>query len=304
MTSILKPLSTALFGGLLLSGCVLDEDNDGYTVDVQVGDVVKGVAEVTVTVSGDGVAEGQSINVTPHMRMVDADDNTTMEHGTPFSINEGELDANGQFKTTAYFLMGSKNMSGEKAGDWSINIEYNDAKETFPITVDMMMSDKKSLTGGDTDQINSEMDMSSGGMEATSNPMPSMTARSYYLFDLGRHVMDGMNSFSVYISARESLFEYTPVAVGETLTGGMNDLGITSVKGEMCAAVDCATNDASWITAMAGDTGEYKAMDLGLAGDENDEVEVRLTVNDTIKKTSDDMDHATFTFSAMNMSGM
>lgn len=254
MTSILKPLSTALLGTLLLSGCVLDEDNDGYNVDIKVGDVVKGVAEVTVTVSGDGVAEGQSINVTPHMRMVDADDNTTMEHGTPFSVNEGLLDENGQFKTTAYFLMGSKNMNGEKAGDWSINIEYNDATENFPITVDMMMSDKKSLTDAEQNQ--------------------------FFIFDLGRR----MDSFSVYISARETMFDYSPVTDTATV--------------EMCAANDCDSNSNSWKLAEEGNAGEYKAMGFGLAGDDTDKIQVRLTVDNAAQPLTSSA------FSFTSMSGM
>ena len=286
MTSILKPLSTALLGGLLLSGCVLDEDSDGYTIDVQVADAVKGVAEVTVTVSGDGVIEGQSINVTPHMKMVSG-----MEHGTPFSENEGELDANGQFKTTAYFLMPSA-MGDTKMGDWSINVEYNDITENFPITVEMMGTDKKNLVGTLADDAISHM-----GADV---------ARPYYIYDLGRMTMNNMNQFSVYITARETLFDYNPIAVGETLTGGATDLGITAVTVEMCSADDCESNNASWKNAMPDTTvlGKYTAMDLGLHGDDTDEVQVRLTVNDIIKKTSDDMDHVTFTFSAMNMSGM
>lgn len=290
MTSILKPLSTVLFGSLLLSGCVLDEDNDGYSVGVQVSDAEKGVAEVTVTVTGDFV-EGQSINVTPHMQMVDGDGNPTMTHGTPLSDNEGELDANGQFKTTAYFLMPST-MGDTKMGDWSINVEYNDITENFPITVEMMGTDKKNLVGTLADDAISHM-----GADV---------ARPYYIYDLGRMTMNNMNQFSVYITARETLFDYNPIAVGETLTGGATDLGITAVTVEMCSADDCASNDASWKDAMPDTTvlGKYTAMDLDLQGDDTDEVQVRLTVNTTLKQTSDDMDHVTFTFSDMNMSGM
>lgn len=286
MTSFLKPLSTALLGGLLLTGCVLDEDNDGYSVDVQVSDAEKGVAEVTVSVTGDFV-EGQSINVTPHMLMVSG-----MEHGTPFSTNEGQLDANGQFKTTAYFLMPSNMpaaMGGAKMGDWSINVEYNDVTENFPITVAMMGTDRKNLVGTLADDAITHMGDS--------------VARPYYLYDLGRMTMNNMNQFSVYIAARETLFDYNAVAVGETLTGGTTDLGITEVVVKMCAADDCESNDASWKTAMADTTeiGKYTAMDLGLQGDDTDEVQVSLSVNSTLKQTSDSIDYVTFTFSAMSM---
>ena len=262
MTSIIKPLSTALFGSLLLSGCVLDEDNDDYSVGVQVSDAEKGVAEVTVTVTGD-FAEGQSINVTPHMQMVDGPDGTPgMEHGTPFSVNEGELDSSGQFKTTAYFLMPSNMpaaMGGEKMGDWSINVEYNDVTENFPITVEMMPDDKKTV---------------------------SENGRSYYLFDLGLKAMNGMDQFSVYISSRETMFEYSPVSEGVTLnTGDANlELSLENVVVDMCTAADCTADSITeddWTLATADDSvaGKYTAMNLGLAGDGSDTVQIRLTIN-------------------------
>lgn len=298
MTSILKPLSTALLGGLLLSGCVLDEDNnDSYNVDVQVGDAVKGVAEVTVTVTGDNT-EGQNINVTPHMKMVDNSDGSPgMEHGTPFSVNEGQLDENGEFKTTAYFLMPSAmpaSMGGDKMGDWSINVEYNGVTENFPITVDMMMADKKNLAGNlDTDPATTD---------DTIMHMGATAARPYYVYDLGRDTMGNMDEFSVYVSTRETLFDYSAVIDGAVLNAGTSEeltVGTTIVK--MCKY---AANTCTWVSANSDGNGVYTASSLGLTGMATDIVRVSLSIDGTTKNTSSDgtgEEYVTFTFPAMSM---
>mgnify|MGYP005998225563 CR=1 FL=1 len=292
MSSIFKPLSTALLGGLLLSGCVLDEDSDGYNVDVNVGDVVKGVAEVTVTVSGDGVAEGQDINVTPNMQMVDGDGNPTMTHGTPFSANEGQLDASGQFKTTAYFLMPSA-MGDTKMGDWSINVEYNGVTENFPITVKMMGTDRKNLVGTLADDPISHMG--------------NDVARSYYLYE---HALDTEQQFSVYIAARETLFDYPAVINGAVLSAGTSyelNIGTAEVtmcldSGSTCAALDVVTDN----------DGIYTTTDLTFVDKSTDKIRVSLSINSdekTITKDNTDdnvnnpvtYNYVEFSFSDMSM---
>lgn len=294
MTSFLKPLSTALLGGLLLTGCVLDEDNDGYSVDVQVSDAEKGVAEVTVSVTGDFV-EGQSINVTPHMLMVSG-----MEHGTPFSANEGQLDANGQFKTTAYFLMPSNMpaaMGGAKMGDWSINVEYNNVTENFPITVAMMGTDRKNLFGNkDSDAI---------------AHMGSDIARPYYLYDLGLNT-DG--EFSVYVAARETLFDYSAIVDGTVMNAGTNyELSIGTAEVTMCLYSGSSCTD---LDVVSGEDGTYTTTDLIFADKSTDIIRVSVSVDGTAKSydvtddqdtedKSDDTvttyDYASFSFSAMSM---
>jgi len=290
MTSFLKPLSTALLGGLLLTGCVLDEDNDGYSVDVQVSDAEKGVAEVTVSVTGDFV-EGQSINVTPHMLMVSG-----MEHGTPFSTNEGQLDANGQFKTTAYFLMPSNMpaaMGGEKMGDWSINVEYNDVTENFPITVAMMGTDRKNLVGTLADDAITHMGDS--------------VARPYYLFE---HGLDADHEFSVYIAARETMFDYAAITSGAVLSAGTsNELSVGNPQVTMClySGSTCSTLDV-----ITDSNGVYTTTNLQFINQSTDKIRVSLSINGETKtlttdKTDDDIvnpltyEYAEFTFSAMSM---
>ena len=150
-------------------------------------------------------------------------------------------------------------MGGEAMGDWSLNVEFNETTENFPIIVEMMGSDKKTLTDTDSNQ--------------------------FFVFDLGRHVMGNMNEFSVYISARNTMFDYSPIDENATV--------------EMCAADDCATSDStSWKLAVRTNPGEYKAMELGLAGDDTDEIQVRVTESNAAETLTSDA----FTFSAMNMS--
>jgi hypothetical protein len=70
---------------------------------------------------------------------------------------------------------------------------------------------------------------------------------------------------------------------------------------EMCAQSDC-DNELTWQTAkpVNGKAGQYKATDLGLAGNHSDSIKVRLSVNNEIKTTSGletGTSYATFDFS-------
>lgn len=317
-----------LLAASLLTGCVLEEDDNGVDIQLELSGIEGATAEVIVTVTGDDV-EGQDISVTPHMQMVDGNGNPTMTHGTPFSATDGQLDDNGQFTTTAYFLMPSANGEGMKMGDWSVNVEFEGETENFPIEV-LNITGPKRLFGGADDQIMSEMHNHGDNADMSEMGDMGMTeheARTYYLFDMGRHVMDmGMNSFSVYIAARESLFDYSPVSVNEILNeGGHHSYTITDVLVEMCSNDDCTNND--WTTATEQEeTGIYTANGLSLMNDEHDMIQVRLNIagnnQDPVAKTtttiddkgtddtSDDetitLDYATFKFTGMTMdhSGM
>lgn len=294
---MLKQLSLITCATFALGGCVLDESNDNssgansqYSFALTMSDITKGVAQVSVQVTdNDGKTLPDSqISVTPLMNMANG-----MKHGTPFSANAGALNDAGEFTTTAYFLMPSA-MGDTPMGDWSINVEFEGQSQQFDVTVDMSTADVKRLSGDGLDQIPAT-DM---------NGDATMEERTYYLFERTRMAMENMNSFEVFIAAREDMMNYAVVSTDTLLNEGIEEaeLAIASVNVEMCnTSLDCTVED-NWVMAMEEDdeSGVYKAMNLGLVGDESDEVEIRLNVNQTLK-TSNGLQNglnARFTFDA------
>ena len=307
---MLKQFTLATLAALTLSGCELDDSDSSneeasgnYSFDLTLGEVSNGVAEVSVKVSdnnGDALPDA-NVTVTPMMNMTGG-----MQHGTPFSANSGELDDEGEFTTTAYFLMPSA-MGDTPMGDWSITVAFEGESESFDITVEMATSDVKKLSGGDSDQIPS-MNMN---MDSTMEMAMAMESRTYYLFERERMVMDNMNSFEVFVAAREDMMNYAAIEEDITLNEGVMgaNLTINNVQVEMCNTQnDCSKQSVNWISASAieGEAGIYKAMGLGLMGDDNDEVSVRLTIND-VQKTSDgteDGSNTRFAFEASDAMNM
>lgn len=271
----MKRLAACLLTPILLTACG-SEDDSSIGVDLTMGDVEKGVAQLTVTATGGDLTE-QAIKVLPVMQM-----DSGMVHSTPVSNIEGTLDENGEFTTTAYFLMPSMN------GTWTVDVTLNEKTHTFGIDVDMMMSDRKVLKGNSSDLV---------------PHMESAVPRSYFLFDQGRHVSDTMNTFSVYISARETLMDYSPITDGAILNAGTHyEYALGTVIVEMCS--QSCDNEANWKTAIEDSNapGKYTASALTLNNDANDSVEVRLSIGGE-SKTSDGSatgNNATFTFSASN----
>jgi len=271
--------------------------SDDYIATFDMTDIQDASADITVTITdADGNSPIDSnVTVTPLMNMVSG-----MEHDTPMASRSGPLDENNQFKTTAYFLM----PSGPEMGVWSFTVGFDGEEETFEIDVNMMTSEREVLVGT-SDSISS---------------MGNETGRPYILFNEARHVTDDMNSFTVFIAARETMMKHTSLVDGITLTGtaamDMSEMSIslfnptaremvmpayslmnTSVFVEMCAT-ECGT-ESNWITAntVADFPGQYKATGLGLSGDASDMINVRLTVNDEIKVKADgSAQYATFTF--------
>ncbi|MEH6347174.1 MAG: hypothetical protein V7785_18915 [Bermanella sp.] len=300
---MLKQLSLITFATFALGGCVLDESNDNtsdadsqYSFALTMGDITKGVAQVSVQVTdneGNALPDSQ-ISVTPLMNMTSG-----MKHGAPVSAHSGTLNPvdsltnTGEFTTTAYFLMPSV-MGDEPMGDWSIHVEFEGESQKFDVTVNMSTADVKRLSGGELDQ-NPATDM---------NGDATMESRTYYLFERTRMAMENMNSFEVFIAAREDMMNYAAVSTDTLLNEGVVDaeLAITSVSVEMCNANQDCTVEDNWVMAMAveGETGVYKAMNLGLVGDDSDEVEVRLNVNQALKTSNGEQNglNARFTFDA------
>ncbi|EAT12827.1 hypothetical protein HF888_02400 [Bermanella marisrubri] len=270
---------------LSLTGCGSDDEGNPYSFELELGTVENGVAEVTVSVElTDGTAlPNEQIQVSPLMIMTNS-----VEHGTPFESTTGTLDENGSYTATAYFLMPSNMPSGDPMGDWYIDVTYDGQMQTFPITVEMNSGDVKQLRGGANDQI---MSMNGGTV-----------SRNYYVYNRGRHIHEamGMNNFEVYVAARESMMDYQAVAEGNVLNAdSMYELDIASVVVEMC--IESCDNETNWKTAMADveNKGVYKGMNLGLAGDETDIINVRLSVNNDQKDNGDSSNPettVTFTF--------
>lgn len=276
------PLAAAISASLLVSACVdLGDDNDNddkgvsYQATATLGTITNGVGDYTVkvTASDGSDLEGASISVQPVM---DMGSDGSIDHGTPVSRTEGELDENGEFKATGYFLMKSGEM-----GSWFLEVsnEEEGLTQTLPITVNWDQGGHAKLSGGSADQI---MSMNGG-----------TTDRTYYVFS--EHVMEhaGMNMtvVNLHVAARESMMDYNAVGYGETLKGGSRDLSIKSVKLEACAS-DCMTtvdnnmvmNMDNWLTVENFYNGvvELEFDTTGISS-----LMVKLTVNDVVKTSTD-----------------
>ena len=262
---------------LFVTACGSDSNDTDYNVSLSLGDITKGVADINVSItSEDGTAAEGNVTINPIMEMASG-----MVHSTPVAQKSGGLNNEGNFSSTAYFLMPSGEM-----GTWSVDVTFAGITTSHDITVDMSMADRQQLKGGSADQI-SQMEMS--------------VARPYYLYDLGRHVSPNMNSFTVYIGARETLMDYKSISDSVVLNAGTAyELDTASVVVEMCSN-NCDIEE-NWRTAMSNSdaAGEYTADQLNLNNDNNDSVEVRLTVAGE-RKTSDgtqEGNNALFNFSA------
>lgn len=302
-------LITTLVLPLFLAACGSDDETnssdlitldfgDAYEATLEIGQVSDASADiqVTITAKDESSTEGFAVSLTPNMAMTSGHD-----HSTPMASESGVLDANGQFTTKAYFLMPTRGADGEVQGNWSFEVTFNQETLVVPFEVEMNTADRKMLRGV-TDQIS--------GM---SGPM----SRPYFLYSEGRHVMNGMDSFTVFVAAREHMTKHTGLVDGISLVGQMQmpmmmeapmesssnyTLENIEVIVEMCAQSDCDNNALSWQTAEAvnGVVGQYKATDLGLNGDSSDNIKVRLTVNSEVKTTSGTESgtaYATFDFS-------
>ncbi len=279
---MLNKISIALLATTVLSGCVL-EDNDNNDNDIQLtlGDIKNGVAQVSIHVDDHENLQNADIKISALMNMLNG-----MEHGTPISNASGTLDENGDYTATDYFLMPSS-MGGEKMGDWFLNVELNGETKAFPIEV-LGMSGMQKLQGDEGDQISK--------MDGTS------IDRSYYIFNreiksmAASNTMNAMSSLEVYIAARETMMNYSAVMQDTTLNAGDNsELAINSVSVSMCiAGCDTSTN---WKAATVSNEheGVYKTEFMAEA---TDGIHVKLLING-IEKLKGDDGIATFNATAM-----
>lgn len=314
----LKPLAAILTiaaTSVVTTGCIeLNDNGDGsntqktYTASsenyhfeyISNDDLNGGVNNYTLKVSAkDGSdLEGETVSSVPVMDMVSG-----IKHSTPTASLSGNLDSEGNFTTTAYFLMPSINPSNnEKLGDWYLNVEFDGESANIPFDVSWEEGSRGNLFGGDDDQIK---DMS--GKD---------TDRNYFIYFEGAHHMDNLHTFSVYVSARESMMDYKPVIQGMALSKGgtmgmsMNmmsmaneeDLIVNSVNVEIC--LEACDNSANFYTAEAS-TQKDGVYSISVADHPSDLSTLHVTVSvNGHKKTnvSRTSDIATVTLVADSMS--
>lgn len=281
------------------SGPIVLDFGDTYEATLEIGQVSDASADIqiTITAKDESSTEGFAVNLTPNMAMTSGHD-----HSTPMASESGVLDANGQFNTKAYFLMPSS-MNDQLLGNWSFEVTFDDGSEVrtsiAAFTVEMNMADRKTLNGVE-DKIYS--------MTASSGDTP----RPYYLYKEARH----MDSFTVFVAAREHMTKHTALISGIDLSGKMTmpmpmmamempetpdfTLENIQVSVEMCSSEDCDSNELSWQPAspVHNQAGQYQATGLSHTA----EVHVRLTVNSdtinenkvTINEHQQTVDYATF----------
>ncbi|HEB98500.1 MAG TPA: hypothetical protein ENJ05_03235 [Thiotrichales bacterium] len=226
-------------------------------------------------------APGLAVSLMPMMYM------SGMAHGTPVA-EVTDVDSDGIYDATVYYLMASSMMNGMSMGYWKLDIMVGGEKATFYPNVMMAMGDsvKATLKGGQTDMI-AAMDMSGGmdmghdmgGMAISEEP------RSYYIFKDALMAMSGSYTLKLFIAAKENMMSYSPVYPGATLGGGQTDLIIDGATTTVEVSTDGGT---TWIAAMPDSaTGIWTVTGLtGLTDGEQTEIQVRLTVNGE-RKTSD-----------------
>lgn len=293
---LLKPLVAVLTltsASLMTTGCVdLDDDDDDskgvtYQATATVGTITAGVGEYTVkvTASDGSDLEGETITVTP---LMDMQNDGSINHGTPVSAQSGELDQNGEFKATAYFLMPSMESS-----TWYLEVSGSEMTQRLPITIAWEDNGPHSrLIGSDDDKI-----------------MSDSSYRTYYIFNTGVTEHTGMNMTEVllYVGAQEDTTEYNAVAVGETLTGGSQDLPISAVNLKLCVS-DCMTMDGdasvmnmdNWKDAEGGVDGLYGATFMTT---DVESIMIQLTVNNEVKTTMSGANHVELSLTGSADSG-
>ncbi len=299
--SSVKTLSAIIAASVLTTGCLdlSDDDNDNnshdnraitaetdnYIFEYTAGAISGGVGSYTLNVKAkDGSdVSGEEVSSTPVMTM-----NSGMEHSTPTVSTLGDLDEDGDFSTQVYYLMGTYNGNGEKQGNWNLNVEFDGETASLPMEISWTDGGHTTLYGGEDDKING---------------MSGMTPRPYYVFFEGKHHMNNMHMFSVYVATKEDMLNYPAVVAGSTLSKGssmdmsnMNAMNqkmampdmftVNSVSVEMCLE-NCMDDSAVWESASASTTkdGVYTISVTEHAADLSS-IHVKLAVNGVDKQNA------------------
>lgn len=217
--------------------------------------------QIHVTNRSDGSdASGLMPMVMPTMYMLG-----THMHTTPMPAPAISNDGNGLYTVTLYYLMPTA-----MGGYWDLKFMVNGEEAHFHPTVMMAMGDTPQVRlKGVADQI---MSMTTGGM----------VGRTYFMFkdSLTTPDMGVTYDFSVFIAAQESMMSFPAVYDTQTVSGKVID-----------ATVEISDDDgASWDLATDGGNGVWTAAGLTLTDGVQDEIRIRLTIDDTARvevKTTD-----------------
>ena len=170
-------------------------------------------------------------------------------------------------------------------GYWELTFMVDGEEALFYPTVMMAMGDTAQVRlKGVDDKI---MSMTTG----------TLVGRNYFLFkdSLTTPDMGASFDFSVFIAAQETMMSFPAVYDGNTVSGNAID-----------ATVEISDDDgASWQTLTDGAGGVWTATGLTLTDGVEDQIRIRLTIDDTVvneMKTTDGLirevdvnDYQTFT---------
>ena len=269
--------TTSFYISLLISTCLISacgSNNSSKKDDAELTEsfkvtylsemagVGKSNLKIKITDLHDVPQEGLSPTLSPLMEMA------THNHSTPYG-EFAESDEAGIYNAPIYYLMAS----GPEMGTWNLDIglPYDESVTFYP---DVMMA------MGDTARAN---------LKSQTDTIPNMMGedekRTYILFKEGITSDDDGHSFSVFISAKESMMSFPSISLGQTLNADTDyELTISSITVEMTTD---KTNEESWVSAANEDAGIWTASGLsGLVDGEAGTVYLRLSINGE-QKTDD-----------------
>lgn len=261
---------------------------DTYKIEyVQMGmmDAMAGKStfKIHITNRSSGAVEAAlSPMLMPMMHMA------TRNHSSPKPVTAVTNMGGGDYQVTLYYLMPSQMMDGMSMGFWDLKFTVAGEEAHFYPTVMMAMGDTLQVRlKGVSDKI---MSMDAG-----------MVGRNYFIFKDSLTGSMGNYDFSVFIAAQQDMMNFPAVYDTSTLSGRTLD-----------ATVEISDDDgASWNFATDAGNGVWSITGLSLVDGQEDQIRVRLTVDDTVYdefKTTDGTvripdtnDYATFTITPGSM---
>ncbi|MBE9564042.1 MAG: hypothetical protein IMF17_02275 [Proteobacteria bacterium] len=204
--------------------------------------------------SDDQIVSGLSPTLVPTMHML-----AGHSHRTPMPTPAiSEVGTTGVYTVTLYYLMPTA-----MGGYWDLNFTVNGEEAHFYPTVMMAME------GTDTPQVRLK------GVDDQISMMGSMVSRTYFIFkeSLTTPDMGASFDFSVFIATQESMMVFPAVYDNQTVDGNLID-----------ATVEISDNDgANWTGATDGGNGVWSVTGLTLSDGVEDEIRIRLTIDDTVR---------------------
>jgi hypothetical protein len=218
--------------------------------------------QILVTNRSDGMpATGLTNTLMPMMQMLG-----TFMHSTPMPVPAIEEDVDGLYTVTLYYLMPTA-----MGGYWDLKFMIDGEETHFYPTVMMAME------GADTPQVRLK------GIDDQVMTMTGMAGRTYFIFKESLMNMGGPGkyNFSVFIAALETMMNFPAVYDGNLLSGN-----------PIVATVEISDDDGvSWQPANgATNNGIWSVNGLDLTDGVQDEIRIRLTIDDTDRvevKTTD-----------------